>query len=51
MQILLRLNKGLHLNTIERFYTYAEYLNNQLNDENAVFSNKIFEVILKPHQP
>jgi len=51
MQILQRQNKGSHLNTIERFYIYAEYLNNNhLNDEYSIFPNIIFEALLKPHQ-
>jgi hypothetical protein len=38
MQILQRENKGSHLNTIERFYICAEYLNNKhLNDEHTIF--------------
>ena len=45
-------NKGSHLNTIERFYIYAEYLNNNhLKDEHTIFPNIIFEALLKPHQP
>jgi len=52
MQILQRQNKGSHLNTIERFYIYAEYLNNNhLNDEHTIFPSIIFEALLKPHQP
>ena len=51
MQILQRQNKESHLNTIERFYIYAEYLNNNLNDEHTTFPNIIFEALLKPHQP
>jgi len=50
MQILQRQNKGSHLNTIERFYTYAEYLNNNhLKDEHTIFPNIILEALLKPH--
>jgi len=52
MHILQRQNKGSHLNTIERFYVYAEYLNNNhFNDEHTVFPCIIFEALLKPHQP
>jgi len=52
MQIIKWQNKGSHLNTIERFYIYAEYLNNNhLNDDHTIFPNTIFEALLKPHQP
>jgi len=52
MQALKQQNKGSHLNTIERFYIYAEYLNNNhLNDDHTIFPNTIFEALLKPHQP
>jgi hypothetical protein len=38
--------------TIERFYIYAEHLdNNHLNDDHTIFPNTIFETLLKPHQP
>jgi hypothetical protein len=37
-----------HLNTMEKFHTYAEYLNgSHLNDEHTTFPNKIFDSILK----
>jgi len=50
--MLQRQNKGSHLNTTERFYIYAEYLNNNhLNDEHAIFPKIIFETLLKPHPP
>jgi len=52
MQILQRRNKGVHLNTIERYHIYAEFTeNNHLNDEHTIFPNKIFDVQLKPPQP
>ena len=52
MQILQRQNKGFHLNTILRFYIYAEYLNNNhLNDDHTMFPDMIFEALLKTHQP
>ena len=48
MQILQYQRKGTHLNTIERFFIYKEYLtNNHLNDEFNINLNKIFEAILK----
>ena len=51
-QIPQRQNKESHLNTIERFYIYAEYLNNNhLNDEHTIIPNIIFEALLKSHQP
>ena len=52
MQILQLQNKGAHLTTIERVYIYAEYTkNNHLNDNSTIFPNKIFDTLLKPHQP
>ena len=54
MQILHMQNKGAHLrvNTIERFYIYAEYTKgNHLNDGSTFSPNKIFDMLLKPHQP
>ena len=45
-------NKGLHLNTTERYYIYAEYTkNNHLNDEHIIFPNEILEPLLQPDQP
>ena len=50
MQILQRQSKGAHLNTVERFYIYAEYItNNHLNDNQTIFPNKIFDTLLEPH--
>jgi len=52
MQILHLQNKGAHLNSIERFYIYAEYTKeNHLNDDSTISPNKIFDILLKPHQP
>ena len=52
MQILQLQNKGAHLNIIERFYIYAEYTkDNHLNDDSTISPNKIFDTLLKPHQP
>jgi hypothetical protein len=52
MQILQRRSKGAHLNTIERYYIYAEFIkNNHLNDEHNISPNKIFDALLEPHQP
>jgi hypothetical protein len=49
MQILQYQNKGKHLNTIELFHIYAEYINNNhLNDEHTIPPNKIFDALLKP---
>jgi len=50
MQILQYDGKGTHLNTIERYYIYAEF-SNHLNDEHNISPNKVFEALLKPHQP
>jgi hypothetical protein len=50
MQILRLHNKGTHLNTTERFYTYTEYNNNHLNDESTIFPNKIFDTLLRTLQ-
>jgi len=48
MQILQYQRKGTHLNTMERFIIYKEYLfNNHLNDEININPNKIFEAVLK----
>jgi len=52
MQPLQYHNKSTHLNMVERYYTYIEFSNkNHLNDEHAIHPNKIFEALLKPHQP
>jgi len=50
LQVLQHHNIGTLLNTVERFYIYAEYTtNNNLNDNQTIFLNKIFDVLLKPH--
>jgi len=37
---------------LSTFYIYAEYTNNNhLNDDQTIFLNKIFDTLLKPHQP
>ena len=47
MQILYYQKKGPHLNTIERFYNHKEAaIENQLNDKQTIFPNKIFDAIL-----
>jgi hypothetical protein len=52
MQILQYQGKGAHLNTIERYFIHKEFSkNNHLNDEFNITPNKIFDVLLKPHQP
>jgi hypothetical protein len=52
MQILKCHSKGTHLNTIERYYIYAENIkHNHLKDEHAITPNRIFEVLLKPQPP
>jgi hypothetical protein len=48
MQVLQHHKKSPHLNTIEKFHIYPEYLNDShLNDEQTIFPNKIFDAILK----
>jgi hypothetical protein len=50
MQILRHHKKGPHLNTLERFHIYTEYItNNHINDNQTIFPNKIFDVLLKDH--
>jgi hypothetical protein len=47
LQILCYQKKGPHLNTIERFYIHKEAANdNQLNDKQTIFPNKIFDAFL-----
>jgi predicted GIY-YIG superfamily endonuclease len=49
MQILQYQIKGTHLNTIERYFIYKEFsINNNLNDEYNISSNKIFNALLRP---
>jgi hypothetical protein len=49
MQILQFRSKGMHLNTIERFYIYSKFTKqNHLNDEHNISPNKIFDALLKP---
>jgi hypothetical protein len=44
--------KETQLNTIERYYIYAEFSeNNLLNDEHTLSPNKTLYALLKPHQP
>jgi hypothetical protein len=51
MEILHYQKKGAHLNTIERFYIYAEYTtDNHLNDNQNIFPSAIFDALLKTHQ-
>ena len=50
MQILRHHRKGPHLNTLERFHIYVEYIiNNHISDNQTIFPNKIFDVLLKAH--
>jgi len=52
MQILQCQNKGAHLNTIEQYYIYREFTqNNHLNDEHTISPNKIFDTLLAPDKP
>ena len=44
--------KETQLNTIQRYYIYAEFSeNNHLNDEQTISPNKTLYALLKPHQP
>jgi hypothetical protein len=44
MQILHYHKKGPHLNTMEKFHIYTEYLNgSHLNDEHTIFPKNIFD--------
>ena len=48
MQALQHQHKENHLNTIEKFYIYAEFTNNNhLNDEHTISPNRIFDALLK----
>jgi hypothetical protein len=53
LQILQHQEKGIHLNTIERFHIYVEFSkNNHLNNEHTISPNKIFDaLLLKSQQP
>jgi hypothetical protein len=49
MQVLHHHSKGPHLNTMEKFYIYAEYINrSHLNYEHTIIPNKIFDSLIKP---
>jgi hypothetical protein len=49
IQVLQHHRKGPHLNTLERFHTYAEYItHSHRNDNRTIYPNKIFDVLLKP---
>jgi hypothetical protein len=51
MQVLQYQNKGAHLDPYERFHIYTEYVKeNHLNDEHAIFPNKLFDTLLKTPQ-
>jgi hypothetical protein len=51
MQVLHHHKKGAHLNTVERFYIHAEYVaNNHLNGNHSIFSDIIFDTLLKTHR-
>ena len=42
--------KAPHLNTLERFHIYAEYVtNNHINDNQTIFPNRLFDTLLKAH--
>jgi hypothetical protein len=51
MEVLQFHKKGVHLNTIEKFYIHKETVNNNhLNEEYTDTSNQIFNTILKQLQ-
>ena len=52
MQILQYQAKGTHLNTVERYFIYKEFSNNNhLNDDSNIALNKIFDALLKLQKP
>jgi hypothetical protein len=52
MEILHLQNKGKHLNTLEKYYIYAEHKkHNHLNDDSTIFPNKIFDTIINQTRP
>jgi hypothetical protein len=51
MQILQLQSKGIHLNTIERFYTYSEFKKQtHLSDEHNISPYNIFDALLIPNK-
>jgi len=52
MQILHCHKKGAHLNTLERFHIHAEFAaNDDLNENQPVFPNAVFDTLIKTHRP
>jgi hypothetical protein len=52
MQVLHCHKKGPHLNMIERFHVHIESIaNNHLNDDQTIFSNAIFDILLRTNHP
>jgi hypothetical protein len=50
LQILKHHRKGPRLNTLEIFHIYEEYITkNHINDNQTIFPNKIFDVLLNTH--
>jgi hypothetical protein len=50
MQILRHHRKGPHLNTLERFHIYTEYItNNHINANQTICPNKVFDILLNAH--
>jgi len=48
MQVLHHQRKGVHLNTIERFYIHKEHAaGNHLNDDHTIFPNKISDSLIQ----
>jgi hypothetical protein len=51
-QVLHHQKKGAHLNTFERFHMHIEHTaGNNLNDDNTIFHNIIFDTLIKPSTP
>jgi len=52
MQVVHHHKEGTHLNTIERFHIHIEHTaGNHLNDDHAIFPNRIFDTLIKPSNP
>jgi len=51
MQVIHYQKKSVHLNTLERYHIHTEFAaNNHLNNNQNIFPNPIFDVILQTHQ-
>jgi hypothetical protein len=43
--------KGIHLNTVERFYIHKESITNHFNDPQTLAPNPIFDILTNNHRP